>query len=410
MNDLLLNTVKRQKRELTELSSLATVVRGKTAHLQSILPSPLIKVIIGPRRAGKSTIALQALKNQKFAYINFEDETLPNITDGDEILDALSQVYGDVDYYFFDEIQNFDRWQQFLNRLQRTNKNAIVTGSNARLLSEELASSLTGRHTAIEILPFSFKEVESVSNQESAFEQYLISGGFPEVVTKKADFATYLTALWDAIILKDIARRKKVRNISALSDVLSLLLSGTSSRFNVDSLRRSLSDSVSSPTIKKFIAYGEEAYLISELILYSHKPRVRIKSDRKIYTVDNGLFNAKNINFSDNHGLLLENAVFNELRNRGFRPNESLFYYVTRSGFEVDFITRKGHKNKEAIQVCHSLKRLKTRERELRALREAAEELEISRLRIITMNEESSECIADKNIEVVAAKRWLLET
>lgn len=409
MKQLLLNIIKRQKRELKELIALATVKREKTAQLQDLLSSPLIKVILGPRRAGKSTIVLQALENKKFAYLNFEDESLPQIEDGDILLQALDEVYGEIDFYFFDEIQNFNKWQKFLNRLHRLGKNIIVSGSNAQLLSEEFASALTGRHASLEILPFSYREILSDYDEQYSFKEYLKKGGFPEVVLKKTSFETYLSTLWDSVILKDIAKRKKVRNISALSNVLSLLLANVTSQYNVDGLREALNSEVSSPTIKKFIEHGEEAYLLKKLMLYSVKPKNRIKTNRKIYTIDNGFLNAKNISHSENFGLLLENAVFNELRNRGNSPNHELFYYTTRSGYEVDFILREGHQNKEAIQVCYSLKGLKTRERELRSLVEVAEELKINKLTVVNLDEESNEKFKDKNIEIISAKTWFLD-
>ena len=338
-----------------------------------------------------------------------EDEALPAIEDGDTLLDALDEVYGEVDYYFFDEIQNFDRWQQFLNRAHRLGKNVIVTGSNAQLLSEEFASALTGRHASIEVLPFSYREIVSVFGQEYLFNDYLLMGGFPEVVLKKTSFETYLSTLWDSVILKDIAKRKKIRNISALSDVLGLLLSNITSQYNVDTIRKILNGEVSSPTIKKFIGYGEEAYLVNKLMLYSAKPKTRIKTNRKIYTVDNGFYSAKRVGHSANRGTLLaENAVFNELRTRGHDVNQSLFYYTTRSNHEVDFVSRKNQQAEEAIQVCHSLKGLKTRERELRALREVAEELGVQKLVILTNDEESSEIFKDIRIEIKPACDWFL--
>lgn len=406
MKDLLWNIVNRQRVELGSLLPVELIERDRSAELVPKLTSPLIKVITGPRRAGKSTLALQALRGERFSYINFEDESLPVITDGDQIVQTLDSIYGEVDYYFFDEIQNLSRWEQFLNRLQRQNKKIIVTGSNSQLLSEELSSSLTGRHHLIEVLPFNFREICRAKGGSSSLEEFLTLGGFPEVVMGKADCKPYLTALWDAVILKDIAKRKKIRNISALDNVLGILLGSITSRYNVDSLRRSIAGEVSSPTIKKFILSGVEAYLISELNLFSVKPKNRIKSDRKVYTVDNGFFTSKNVNFSENFGVLLENAVFNELRNRNYKPNLSIFYYTTRSGFEVDFLLRDGYKNAELIQVCYSLSSLKTRERELRALKEAGEELGVTDLTVVNMTEECIENYEGATINVVPAHKW----
>lgn len=404
MEDLLQNIIRRQKVEIGVLLRGPLLGRIQSKRLTESLSSNLIKVITGPRRAGKSTLALQALEGRSFAYINLEDESLPTLEDGDLLVSALDKIYGAVDFYLFDEIQNFERWPQFLNRLQRLGKNVIATGSNSRLLGEELVSSLTGRHVEIEVLPLSFREGYDCSPDK--ISEYLSLGGYPEVILNKNNFQSYLSALWDAVILKDIAKRKRVRNLSGLSDVMSLFLSSITSRYSMDSFARALNQSVTAPTIKSFINYGIEAYLISELTLYNHKPRKRIKSDRKAYVIDNGFYAAKNFAFSPNLGVLLENAVYKELRIRGFKPNLNLFYYLTKSGFEIDFLLRDGAKNIQAIQVCYSLSGLKTKERELRALTEASKELNVSDLTIITLDESRIENFESLKINVISAYDW----
>lgn len=408
MEKILKNIVRRQKGEIADLYSQEFIERSKTAQLVEQLKSPLIKVVMGPRRAGKSTIVLQALQGERFAYLNFEDESMPEIEDGDLIIEALNSVYGEVDFFFFDEIQNLNRWEQFLNRLHRQGKNIIATGSNAKLLSEELASSLTGRHLEIEVLPLSFKEVSVIkSDKEAYFNEYLVKGGYPEIAYKNANHQSYLETLWDSIVLKDIAKRKKVRNLSSLTDVLNLALATMTSRYSVESLVRALNHDVSAPSVKKFLSYGTEAYLISELNQFSIKPKVRLKSDRKLYSIDNGFYSAKSVMYSDNYGVMLENLAFNELRSRGYKPNLNLFYYQTKSGHEVDFLIRSAHINQELIQVCYSLSSLKTKEREFRALVEASDELALSNLTVVTKDEEGEEKIRGKVIKIVPAIKWL---
>ncbi len=407
MEELLANIVRRQRSELPYLAPKKFITRIQGQELKNSLSSSLIKVVAGPRRAGKSTFVLQALKDKNFAYVNFEDELWPHVEDGDLIMKALQTVYGDVDFYFFDEIQLFPRWPQFLNRLHRLKKNVIVTGSNAHLMGEDLATALTGRHIEIEVLPLSF--VEGLQGREAsiqAFKDFLTQGGFPEVVSGNTDYVNYLSTLWDSIILKDIVKRKKIRNITGLNNVFSLLLASICSRFNIDNLARALNNEVSAPTIKKFVSYGIETFLLSELMVYNAKPRIRMKSDRKIYTIDNGFFNSRHIAISENYGTLLENALFAELCRRGFKPNRSLFYYNTRSGFEVDFLLRQEHKHQELIQACFDLGSLKTKEREYRALTQAAEELGINKLTIVTMNQETAEKYNGKEIRVIPACRW----
>ena len=162
------NTIIKQKGDRDRLMSLPYVERTQEIRAQKWMSSDLIKVILGPRRAGKSVFALMLLKDQSFAYFNFDDESLPGEEkiDLDELLSELKQVYGDTKYIFFDEIQNLPNWELFVNRLHRSGYNLVLTGSNASLLSKELATHLTGRHIPIEILPFSFQEFLKAKSYE----------------------------------------------------------------------------------------------------------------------------------------------------------------------------------------------------------------------------------------------------
>lgn len=410
MINLFYNLAVRQQTEFERLRAQKLVPRARARMLVDALASPLVKVISGPRRAGKSTLAIQALAGRRCAYLNFEDETLPPLPDGDALIEALDSVYGDVEFYLFDEIQNFPRWEQLVNRLHRLGKNLVVTGSNARLLSEELASALTGRHLAIELLPFSYDEaLAGESGTPQIFLDYLVRGGFPEVVLGEADYRSYLSTLWEAVVLKDIVQRRRVRNVSALREVLSLFLASIGSRYSYESLARGLGGQVSAPTAKKFISYGSEAYLVAELSAFHRKPRVRLKSDHKAYLVDNGFYSARQAGIFDDRSKLLENMVFVELWRRGHRPNLDLFYYQTSDAFEVDFLVRRGHENLELIQVAYSLATAKTREREFRALIRAGDELSVHKLTVITLDESRLEQIEGQKVEVVSAPQWLLK-
>ncbi|HCU24551.1 MAG TPA: hypothetical protein DF383_05995, partial [Deltaproteobacteria bacterium] len=380
--------------------------------LAKALSTSLIKVITGPRRAGKSTLAFQALADKNFAYLNFEDEALRDgKIAGDDLIEELRKVYGESDFIFFDEIQNFPHWESFLNKLHRRGHNLVITGSNSHLLSRELGSALTGRHLAFELLPFSFEEFLRALSQEGKptpelFQRYLLWGGFPEVVLGNAEPAAYLRTLFDSVVLRDIVTRHRIRAATAIHDLLNLLLNNAAGRFSARSLERSLG-SLSTATIQKFIGYCREAYLICDLQPYFHKPRMRLKADRKLYVFDNGWISAKSQPTTSNGSRLLENLVFVELVRRGFQPNLDLFYYPTASGYEVDFLLRKGAKNLELIQVTQDLASLKLRERELRALRQGAQELKVQRLTIVTLDSEEKIHEADLEIEVLPCGKWL---
>jgi hypothetical protein len=403
-------TAHRRERDLILRKSF--IPREASAPLSKALSSTLVKVVTGPRRAGKSTLAFQALAGRNFAYVNFEDEALRGEFTGDELVKAIRAVYGDAEFFFFDEIQNYPHWESFINKLHRRDHNVIVTGSNSKLLSRELGSALTGRHLAFELLPFSFREFLQAPgagppDDPDTFLRYLTWGGFPEVVLGSADPATYLRTLFDSVVLRDIVTRHRIRQSAAIHDLLHLLLNSAACRFSARSLERSLG-TVSTATIQKFIAYSREAYLVQDLQPYFFKPKLRIKADRKLYSFDNGFVSAKSQPVLSNRTRLLENLVFIELVRRGFQPNIGLFYYQTSAGAEVDFLVRDGSRNIELMQVTEDLSALKTREREIRSLCQAAKELNCRKLTIVSLEAEEIIRQGDYEIRVVPCPVWLM--
>lgn len=406
-------TVEAHRRERDGALSRKLVGRQMSTSLSKALPTRLVKVITGPRRAGKSTLAFQVLADKKFAYLNFEDDALNDDINSDELIEAMDEVYGKTDYTFFDEIQNYPRWASFINKLHRRERNLVITGSNSRLLSRELGSALTGRHLPFELLPFSYQEFLSAPSNETsddseAFRRYLTQGGFPEVVLGGSEPHDYLRTLFDSVVLRDIVTRHRIRSSTAIRDLLNLLINNAASRFSARSLERSLG-SLSIATVQKFISYSREAYLVQDLQPYFFKPRMRLKADRKIYAYDNGFISAMSQPATSNDSRLLENIVFIELVRRGFKPNLDLFYYQTRSGTEVDFLLREGARNIELIQVAQNISALKTRERELRALHQASEELKVANLTIITLDTKETIRESGSKIQVVPCRQWLRE-
>lgn len=408
---LLNTTIEAHRRERDQVLQQAFVPRELGGRLSKALSSNLVKVITGPRRAGKSTLAFQVLRGKSFAYLNFEDDALRGEITSEDLIKALETVYGRTTFLFLDEIQNYPYWESFVNKLHRRGYNLIITGSNSRLLSRELGSALTGRHLAFELLPFSFQEFLSGVGREKEeesehFQRYLIWGGFPEVVLASAEPSSYLRTLFDSVVLRDIVTRHRIRASTAIHDLLSLLVNNAASRFSARSLERSLG-TLSTATIQKFIAYCREAYLVQDLQPYFFKPRMRVKADRKIYVFDNGFISSQSQPVTSEKSRLLENLVFIELVRRGFKPNMDLFYYQTRSGAEVDFLIRQGSKNLELLQVTQSLSSLKTLEREIRALYQGAEELKLRKLRVITLDTEEVIHEAGIEIKVVPCRTWL---
>jgi len=387
------------------------------------LNTTLIKLITGPRRAGKSVIALQLLENQNFAYLNFDDDLLLKYFDEDAVVQGLNDIYPGFTYLLLDEIQNLSNWEMWVNKLYRRGVNLVITGSNSKLLSHEMASTLTGRYVQITVLPFSFVEsmhfndtivpsmVSATPNETgkllSLLHTYLYNGGFPETVLNPGILKNYLSSLFDSILLKDILKRFRVRQTQQLYDLSNFLLSNFTNLYSFNQVKESL-DFNSVATVQKFIGYLEEPYLFQHITRYTTKLKNQQKAAHKIYIIDNGFIKARSFELSPNYGRLLENMVFVELLRRNYKPELDLFYYRTRNDREIDFVVRKGHQIEQLIQVCYDIQQPKTLKREIDALVEASAELNCTNLVIITWDKEDQIEINEMKIKFVPAYQWLL--
>lgn len=359
--------------------------------------SPLIKVIIGPRRAGKSFFAIHYLShNRNFGYVNFDDERLDDIPDYDEILAAVDSVYGNPKALLLDEIQNLPKWELFVNRLARQGYDLVITGSNSHLLSSELATHLTGRYLPATILPFSFCEYLRLAPQErttqekiAAVYQYAQGGGFPEPLVKKFPARDYLATLFDSIVYKDIVKRFHIRSVQGIEDLTRWLLANIATEYSYGSLAR-ITGNKSPMTVRKYCGYLEEAFLFFSLPRFSFKVREQASANKKIYCMDTGFVTAKAFRFSDNRGRLYENLVAIELY-RQQQTGISIFYWKNVQQEEVDFVVQKETRITALIQVCADLNEEKTQSREIRALVKASRELHCNNLLILSEKEEKIE-------------------
>ena len=392
-------TILNQRAERDELLSRPYQQRNTKYEVDELLQNQLIKLITGPRRVGKSVFALLMLQGKNFAYLNFDDNQLLEKWDEDLAISALDDVYPDYDFMLLDEIQNLPDWDLWVSKLYRRGKNLIITGSNAKMLSSEMATVLTGRYLQIEMLPFSLDETMSWKNispdrDEQAAQaimladDYMRNGGFPETINARSITKSYLSTLFDSILLKDVAQRHKVRNTSDLYNLATYLLSNFCNPISANELAGELGLS-SVATTRKFCDYLNEPYLFFFLPRFNNKLKLMNKAPKKVYVVDNGFVQSTAFNLSENLGRLLENQVFVELLRRGYIPGQTLFYYRSRNDKEIDFVTRKGAKVEQLIQVCYDMTSEKTRKRELDALSEAAEELHCDNLLVITNSEQN---------------------
>ncbi len=406
--------ISNQRKERDMLLSRPYLSRHTQYDVEELLASRQIKLITGPRRTGKSTEALLMLKGKNFAYLNFDDGQFLKDWDDDVVWESLQAVYPDFDYLLLDEVQNLDGWDLWVSKLYRRGINLVITGSNAKLLSSEMATLLTGRYIQIEMLPFSLAEFfawhqKSLSNLQTGdialTSDYLHHGGYPETVAARSLTQSYLSTLFDSIVWKDIAKRHNVRNVEDLNNLAMYLLSNFCNPFSANELAEELGFS-SVATTKKFMGFLREPYLFYYLPRYNNKLKLMKKAPQKVYVVDNGFVEAKAFSVSESLGRLLENQVFIELVRRGYDTEKSLFYYRSRNDKETDFVTRQGTHIDRLIQVCYDLSSEKTLKREVDSLIECAGELKCENLMIVTMNEERTIEKNEYKIKVVPINRF----
>ena len=395
MKTIILN----QRRERDELMSRPYLMRRSNQDTDLLLNSSLIKLITGPRRVGKSTQALLMLRDKNFAYLNFDNYSLLEAWDANLVMRMLDDVYPGYEYILLDEVQNLDGWDLWVSELYRLGKNLVITGSNARMLSSEMATVLTGKYLQLEMLPFSLEEFfdwnkldlhclnpEDKTNSLVLADDYLRNGGYPEVVASRQLTRSYLDTLFDSIVWKDVAKRHNVRNVTDLNNLAMYLVSNFCNPVSANDLTTELGFS-SVNTTRKYMDYLHEPYLFYYLSRYNNKLKLMKKAPRKVYVVDNGFVTSKAFSLSDNLGRLLENQVFIELVRRGYDVERTMFYYRSRNDKEVDFVLRKEAHIERLVQVCYDMSNPKTEKREVDSIVECAGELKCSNLVIVTNND-----------------------
>ncbi|MDE5876291.1 MAG: ATP-binding protein [Muribaculaceae bacterium] len=362
------------------------------------LQSPQAQVVIGVRRSGKSTLCYNALTRQgvKFAYVNFDDERLIHLTGEDlnDVLEVLYKINGDFNYLFIDEIQNIPEWYLFVNRLLRKQMHLIITGSNAKLLSGELATHLTGRHHSITLYPFSFAEycevknidtrsrtTKSIAIRRKAFDEYMQQGGFPELQFIR-HHKDYINGLVTDILKRDIEQRFKIMHVSAFEQIAHHLLNIAPTMI-VDKTLQETFGLKSQHTAKNYVSYLKQAYILVGLHKYSPKSRLRLTGE-KVYPVDMALMNNRENAFAgENLGWRLETIVYIELLRRYKSQGLDIYYYSDRSG-ECDFVVCDGRKTVLAVQVAYDISAIKTRQREIAGLMLAARKTGCDNLLLLT--------------------------
>lgn len=400
--------------------------RGIPEHTRRDLDIPLntgkIVSIIGPRRAGKTYLMYQIISKipdlTNVIYINFEDERLERTAKNlNLIIEAYFELFPDKKesdlYFFFDEIQEIEDWEKFVRRIYDTiSKRIFITGSSAKLLSKEIATSLRGRTLTYEVLPLSFNEYLRFSGIEpdihatkgkaktiAALKEYMSRGGFPEIVHAPQEvLKKTLTNYFEVMLYRDIVERYQINNALPLKLFVKRLLGNISKEFTVNKLFNNLKSEgvkISKDTLYNFLDYSEDSYLLISVNNFSESKEKQII--KKIYSIDVGLSLQFSFALSKDLGRILENIILVELKRRG----KDVYYFKDTA--ECDFIIRDKERIVEAIQVSYELNE-ENRKRELNGIKGAMERFKFKKGTIITFNQKEN----IDNIEVIPAYQWLL--
>ena len=395
--------------------------------LPLVLPLSRLKhivVITGHRRAGKSVFLSQIIHKfyemENVYYLNLDDERLASLSleDMNKVMEVFMSLFGKKKVIFMDEVQNLEGWEKFVSRLYNEGYKIFLTGSNAKLLSSEFATLLTGRYMEMEIYPFSFKEIlrykgievneemlyrtDSMAEIRKLFDEYLRSGGFPEVVYYEE--ISILRTLFSDVITKDVVARYKVRDLRTIKEIAHFLISNAAKEFSYNRIKN-IYGLGSVHTVKNYVEYLKSTYMFFELSRFSHSLKEIHSRIKKVYIVDNGFIESVGFSSTMDTGRLYENLVFDELKQRG----KEIYYYKDKTGKEVDFVIREGKKVKECIQVCLSPEEETTFQRETENLSKAMDEFKLNKGVIITENREDKIEVSGKRIEFIPLWKWILE-
>lgn len=399
-----------------------------------------IDVVAGMRRSGKTFFCYQTMQKlcadglaaERILYVNFEDERLLPLTAADlcQIPDAYYRLYPEYQHqecwFFFDEMQRIEGWEMFCRRLLDTeNIRLTLTGSSSRLLSTEIATSLRGRSLTTEIFPYDYgefldarglapddpKRIGSAvrSRLEKAFLEYLLSGGFPEILGMRDDIAAQILQQYvDLVVFRDVVERYHVGNLIPLRYLLRQVLGSVGSRFSVSKFYNTLRSqgiSCTKHALYEHLDQLTDAYLLYQVPIHSLSEKARLVNPRKIYAVDSGLVCKSAIYRREDYGALLENIVFMHLRRLG----NQIEYIINDDGTEVDFLVTDREGGRELIQACWSLETPDILHREQRALTKAMFTLGITQATIVTAFDPIREITTEAGpVCVEPAWHWLL--
>ncbi|AKF24145.1 ATPase [Sulfurovum lithotrophicum] len=405
----------------------------KPRTLQPPVDTKKIITLIGVRRCGKTSILYdminqlsEKIDKTRILFLNFEDERLElRIDELDLVLQAFLELYPEQNlsecYFFFDEIQNITGWEKFVRRMYDTiSKNIFITGSNSKLLSSEIATSLRGRTLSFEVYPLSFSEYlafkdidvdlyssKSIAHVKNAQEKFLTNGGFPETLFLEDQYKNkILQEYFNVLLYKDLAERYNITNTVALKFFLKRIIASSTKQVSINKIYNELKSSgikIGKNTLYDFLDYVQNIYLALVLHKYDKSLVQKELGEKKIYSIDIGLNNATAFKFSDDIGKSLENAVFLELKRNG----QDIFYYRD-ANHECDFIVNENNCIAQAIQVTYDMSVEDTKNREMKGLLAACKNFNLQKGTIVTYDQEDAILENNIKIELIPFYKWQL--
>ena len=420
--DEIVSAIVDREEEMNKLFSSERIIERENQEIGKFVSRGVANIITGVRRCGKSILAFQLARRGSFAYVNFEDERLSmNAGELNKVLEAVYSLKGDVDLLVLDEIQNVDGWEKFVARIIPTKK-VVITGSNARLMSRELATYLTGRHIDFVLYPFSFREFllykgaeirkEDVHSTRFAamakglLDEYLQTGGFPLALKLGRLF---LLENFRDIVERDVVQRYKIKYSAKLKELARYLLSNTACEITYNKLKNVFSlGSVN--TVSNWISFLENSYLVFKLERFSPKLKETVLAPKKIFSIDTGLSNAVGFKVSENRGRGMESLVAVELLRRRdyWRKDWEIYYWKDYRQREVDFVVKEGSEVKHLIQVCSEVTP-ENEKREIEPLLRCMKEFGAREGMILTLEQEEEKIVNGKRILYRPLWKWLLE-
>lgn len=387
--------------------------------LSSYLSTSQVVVITGVRRCGKSSL-LYLIKQKlelaepDYCYVNFDDERIiPQTSLMDQVYLAHLELYKTEPVFFFDEIQHVPNWEKFVNRIHEKGLKVYVTGSNANLLSSEIATSLTGRNKTIALYPFSFAEFLKLKGQlvdignpsskaisliQAELQEYMQYGGFPLVI--KENDLELINHYFQDILYRDIIARYRIVQVNELKQIALYLASNTGKLFSYATLQN-ISGVKSTNSVKSYLDYFEQSYLFFYLKKFDYSVKKQIMNSRKVYAIDPAVCNRLGFRFSENKGRVLETIVFLQL----LKMKQEVFYHSGKK--ECDFLIQDGLKIKQAIQVVYELNDANLK-REVEGLQEAIRDFNLEKGVLITGDNQVQNALIPNQIEIIPAWKWLL--